>query len=68
VDALTLHSPILAVTIPLLAAFITPLIGRAGPRTRDVFVITSLVLLEIVVVVLASRSMSSSAVCTPWAP
>ena len=52
-DTLVLHSPILAVTIPLFAAFVTPLIGRASSRARDVFVVASLVLLQIVVVVLA---------------
>jgi multicomponent Na+:H+ antiporter subunit D len=53
VDALILHSPILAVAIPLFAAFATPLIGRISPRGRDVFVIGSLVVLQIVVIILA---------------
>jgi len=53
VDALVLHSPVLAVAIPLLAAFITPLIGRMNARARDTFVIASLVALEFVVIVLA---------------
>ena len=52
-DALVLHSPVLAVAIPLLAAFITPLIGRMNARARDTFVIASLVALEFVVIVLA---------------
>jgi len=53
VDALILHSPILAVAIPLFAAFIVPLIGRVSPKGRDMFVITSLVVLQIIVIVLA---------------
>lgn len=52
-DTLTLHAPILAVAIPLFAAFLTPLLGRVGPKTRDVFVISSLVLLQCIVVLLA---------------
>jgi len=53
VDALILHAPILAVTVPLFAAFVTPLLGMASPRARNVFVIAALVLLEFVVIVLA---------------
>ena len=52
-DALTLHSPILAVAIPLLAAFVVPLLGMLNAKVRDVFVVASLVVLEFVVVVLA---------------
>ncbi len=52
-EALILHSPILAVAIPLFAAFVTPLIGRASPKARDIFVVASLALLQFVVIVLA---------------
>ncbi len=53
-DALTLHSPILAVAIPLFAAFAVPLMGRLlGSRARDGFVIASLLAMLFVVVLLA---------------
>lgn len=52
-DALILHSPILAVAIPLFAAFVTPLVGKASPRARDYFVVASLIVLQLVVIVLA---------------
>ncbi len=52
-DALILHSPILAVAIPLFAAFATPLIGRLSPRARNVFVIAALASTLFVVVLLA---------------
>ena len=33
------HSPALIVALPLLGAFLTPLIGKIGPRVRNVFVV-----------------------------
>jgi len=53
VEALTTHSPILAIAVPLLAAFLTPLMGRIGPRARDTFVICVLALVQILVVIVA---------------
>jgi len=35
VEYLTLHSPVLIIALPLLAAFITPLLGRLGDRWRN---------------------------------
>ncbi len=52
-DALILHSPILAVAVPLFAAFLTPLIGRVSPKARDIFVVGSLLVLQVVVILLA---------------
>ena len=37
-NALTVHAPVLLVAVPLLGAFATPLIGKLGRRTRDLFV------------------------------
>ncbi len=34
-EYLTLHSPVLIIALPLLAAFITPLLGRLGDRWRN---------------------------------
>ncbi|MBN1856396.1 MAG: NADH:ubiquinone oxidoreductase [Dehalococcoidia bacterium] len=50
---MTAHSPILAIAIPLLAAFVTPLVGRFGARTRNVFVIVVLLFVEFIVFILA---------------
>jgi multicomponent Na+:H+ antiporter subunit D len=52
-DALTAHSSILAIAVPLLAAFITPLIGRLDSRVRNVFVVVVLAFVEFLVLVLA---------------
>jgi multicomponent Na+:H+ antiporter subunit D len=50
---LVAQSPILLIAIPLLAAFLTPLIGRAGGKARDVLVIASLAFVEFLVIILA---------------
>jgi multicomponent Na+:H+ antiporter subunit D len=52
-QALTAHSPILAIAVPLLAAFLTPLVGRLGPRVRNVFVFVVLAFVEFLVLILA---------------
>ncbi len=52
-DALTAHSSILAIAVPLLAAFLTPLVGKLGARTRNVFVVVVLAFVEFLVLVLA---------------
>lgn len=52
-QTLTYHSPILAIAVPLLAAFLTPLVGRLGSRVRNVFVVAVLVFLEFLVFLLA---------------
>ena len=41
-EFLTLHSPILIVAVPLLAAFITPLVSRIGNKFRDTVNVTFL--------------------------
>jgi len=52
-DALTAHSSILAIAVPLLAAFLTPLVGKLGARTRNVFVVVVLAFVEFLVFILA---------------
>jgi multicomponent Na+:H+ antiporter subunit D len=52
-DKLLTHSPILIIAIPLLVAFLTPLIGRAGGKARNVLVIASLAFVEFLVIILA---------------
>jgi multicomponent Na+:H+ antiporter subunit D len=47
------HSPILIIAIPLLAAFLTPLIGMASQKARNAFVVVSLVFVTFLVFALA---------------
>jgi len=50
---LILHSPILIIAIPLLVAFLIPLVGRASEKARDTLVIAALVFVEFLVILLA---------------
>jgi len=52
-DTLITHSPILIIAIPLLAAFLTPLIGRVSQKAREALVIASLAFAEFLVIILA---------------
>lgn len=47
------NAPILIIAVPLLAAFLTPLISLASVKARDIFVITALALVELLVILLA---------------
>ncbi|MFP3898762.1 MAG: proton-conducting transporter membrane subunit [Dehalococcoidia bacterium] len=51
--ALVTHAPILIIAIPLLAAFLTPLIGMASSRARNATVVVSLAFAVFLVFVLA---------------
>ena len=51
--SLLIHSPILIIAIPLLAAFLTPFISRVSDRARDALVIATLVFVEFLVIILA---------------
>jgi len=51
--ALVTHSPILIIAIPLLAAFLIPLIGRANEKARDVLVVAALAFVGFLVIILA---------------
>jgi len=52
-DTLIVQSPILIIAIPLLGAFLTPLISRASGKARNIFVVGILVLVELLVLLLA---------------
>lgn len=52
-DKLLTHSPILIIAIPLLVAFLTPLIGRVSGKARNVLVVASLAFVEFLVIILA---------------
>ena len=54
IDLLLQHSPALIVAVPLLGAFITPLISRLNDKVRNVFVILTLGLTASLVFLLAS--------------
>ena len=51
--ALVTHAPILIIAIPLLAAFLTPLIGMASSRARNATVVVSLAFVVFLVFALA---------------
>ena len=52
-DFLTTNSPALIVAIPLVAAFIIPLINRTGDRVRNTFTIAVFALISFLVAILA---------------
>lgn len=53
IENILLHAPALVVAIPLLGAFLTPLIGRIGDKTRNVFVIIVVGLTSFIIFLLA---------------
>ncbi len=54
IDMLLQQSPALIVAIPLLGAFLTPLISRFNDKARNIFVILTLGLTTLLVFLLAS--------------
>jgi len=58
-DQLLLHAPALLVAIPLLGAFLTPLIGRVNDKLRNIFVIGILGFTGILVLLLAQEIFAS---------
>ena len=54
IDFLLQHSPALIVAIPLLGAFLTPLVSRLNDKARNIFVILTLGLTTSIVFLLAS--------------
>ncbi len=61
VDWLLTHSPALLIAIPLLAAFLTPVIDRINKKARDAFVIIVLIIAEIIMIALAWDVFTGSA-------
>lgn len=60
VNVLLTHSPALIVAIPLLGAFLTPLISKVSWKLRNIFVIVVLALTELLVLLLANDIFSTS--------
>jgi len=54
VDAVLAHSPALIVAVPLIGAFLTPLVSRLNDKLRNIFVILVLGLTSSLVLLLAS--------------
>jgi len=52
-DFLIVHSPILIIAIPLLAAFVIPLISRLSTKARDIFIMASLAFVGFLIAILA---------------
>ena len=53
-NTLLLHSPALIVAIPLLGAFLTPLIGKINGKVRNIFAIIMILITSFFVYILAS--------------
>ena len=58
-DQILLHSPILAVAVPLLGAFLTPLISRVNEKARNIFAILIIILTTFIVFLLANDVFSN---------
>jgi multicomponent Na+:H+ antiporter subunit D len=52
---MTEHLPILVIGIPLLAAFLTPIIGLLGNRVRNIFTLIVLLATNVLIIMLASK-------------
>mgnify|MGYP000052907553 CR=1 FL=1 len=52
-DWLITHSPALLIALPLLAAFLTPIIDRVSKKARNAFVIAVLIIEEIIMILFA---------------
>lgn len=52
-QSLIIHSPILAIAVPLLAAFLTPFVGKFSSKARDIMVIAALAITEFLILILA---------------
>jgi len=63
-EQILVHSPALAVAIPLLGAFFTPLIGKINDKLRNIFVILILALDSFVVLLLANDVLSTGNIKT----
>jgi multicomponent Na+:H+ antiporter subunit D len=61
-DQLLLHTPALLIAIPMLGAFLTPLIGRVNEKLRNIFIIVILGLTGILLILLAQEVLSSGIV------
>ena len=64
INQLLLHSPALIVAIPLLGAFLTPLVGKIGPRVRNGFVVFIALLTSFFVFLLANDIITNQSIRT----
>ena len=60
IDFLLQHSPALIVAIPLLGAFLTPLVSKINKKVRNIFVILVILITTILVMLLASDVFSGN--------
>ena len=58
-DQLIIHGPALLIALPLLGAFLTPLIGRVNDKLRNLFVIIILGITAILILLLAQEIFAS---------
>ena len=59
IDFLSHHSPALIVAVPLLGAFLTPLIGKINDKLRNIFVIIITVITSILIIILLNEVTNS---------
>ncbi len=52
-DSILVHAPALIIAIPLLGAFLTPIIDKISPQVRNIWVMTILGVTEIMILMLA---------------
>lgn len=62
IDFLTDHSPALIVAIPLLGAFLTPLVGKINDKLRNIFVILIIALTSGLILLLVNSVLSNGIV------
>jgi multicomponent Na+:H+ antiporter subunit D len=62
IDFLTEHSPALIVAIPLLGAFLTPLVGKINDKLRNIFVILITALTSLLILLLVNSVLSNGIV------
>lgn len=62
IDMIMQHAPALIVAIPLLGAFLTPLISRVNDKLRNIFVICILGITALLILLLTSNVVASGAV------
>lgn len=51
-EYLVAHSPILIIAVPLLVAFLIPLVSRVSAKARDIFIIAALAFVEFLAIIL----------------
>jgi multicomponent Na+:H+ antiporter subunit D len=62
IEQILTHSPALAVAIPLLGAFLTPLVGKISDKLRNIFVVFITALTSVIVLMLSYNVLAHTSV------